>query len=152
MFENALRPSIRNEQVREDSVRTFAAARAHKHASHNVHDVNTTHLSSVVSAPTQFLKNQFETRLDKVHATVTSLVEGPNAINMVSLRQNIRALVVVRRKTPRAHRIDKKSRKNKSTRATHPSTCAYEHCMHPATHKTEGCLFTKLTAKIEADS
>ena len=62
VFENRLPPLIRNEQVREDSVRTFAAARdrAHKHASNNLHGVSTIHVSSVVSTPTPVLKNELE--------------------------------------------------------------------------------------------
>ena len=61
-------PSIRNEQVREDLVRTFAAARnrALKHTSNNVDGVNTIHLPLVVSTPASILKSQLETRLDGV--------------------------------------------------------------------------------------
>ena len=74
---------VRNEHVREDPVRTFAAAcdRAQKHTSNSLHGVITTHLPSVMSAPTLILETQFETRLDGVQATVASLVDGPKRSN-----------------------------------------------------------------------
>ena len=78
-FENGLLPSIRTEQIREDSAHSFALARdrAHKHASNILHGVNATNLSLVVSMPPPSLKNQLETRLDDVQATIASLVEVP---------------------------------------------------------------------------
>ena len=48
VFGNGLLPSIRNEQVRKDPVRTLASARerARKHASDNLRGINSTNLYS----------------------------------------------------------------------------------------------------------
>ena len=64
--------------MQEDPANSFASARdrARKHASINLHGVNVTNLSSVVSA-SRSLKNQLETRLDNVQATIASLVGAP---------------------------------------------------------------------------
>ena len=78
VFENGLLPAIRLEQIREDPANSFASARdrARKHASNNLHGVNVTNLSSVLST-TPSLKNQLATRLDNVQASIDSLVEAP---------------------------------------------------------------------------
>ena len=78
MFENGLLPSARIEQIREDPANSSASARyrGRKHASNNLHGINATNLSSVVSTPPS-LKNQLETRLDNVQATIASLIETP---------------------------------------------------------------------------
>ena len=78
VFENELLPLIRIEQIPEDSANSFASAsdRARKHASNNLHGVNATNLSSIVSTPPT-LKNQLETQFDNVQATIALLVEAP---------------------------------------------------------------------------
>ena len=78
VFENGLLPSIRIEQTREDLANSFTSARdrARKHASNNLHGVNVTNLSSIVSTHPS-LKNQLDTRLDNAQATIASLVEAP---------------------------------------------------------------------------
>ena len=80
VFENGFLPAIRNKQVREDLVRTFAAIKdraCKSYASNKIRGVSTTHLSSVVTVPTPILENQLETYSDEVQATVASpLVDG----------------------------------------------------------------------------
>ena len=68
----------RNEQVRENPVRTLAAARDRercKHASDYLHRGKTTYLSSVVSVPIP-IKKKLETCLDEIQAIVASLIGG----------------------------------------------------------------------------
>ena len=65
--------------MRKYSVHTIAAAhhRARNHTSNTLHDVNTTHLSSTMSAPTPILEVQLETRFDEVQATIALLTDKP---------------------------------------------------------------------------
>ena len=155
VFENGLLPSIRIEQIREDPTNSFASAsdRVREHASNNLHGGNATNLSSVVSTAASPLKNQLETRLDDVQATIASLVEAP----MPSKHQKRGRSKSERRATQgrRDSSVSKRERsssKVKATCSTQPHTCSYEHYMRPTTHKTEDCLFAKLTAKVGTES
>ena len=153
VFENRLLPSIRIEQIREDPVHSFASARerARQHASNNLHGVNAINLSSVVSTPS--LKNQLETRLDDVQATIASLVE-----TSTPPRPHKRGCSKTERRTAQGRHDNSTSKremsssKAKATSSTRPHTCSFEHCMRSTTHKTEDCLFAKLAAKIGTDS
>ena len=144
---------VRNEHVREDPVRTFAAAcdRAQKHISNSLHGVITTHLPSVMSAPTLILETQFETRLDGVQATVASLVDGPKRSNpghSKSERQNTRGGLEKASPLPGAQQTDKKGRKGKPARVVRPKTYTYRHCIIASTHKAEDCLYINHAAEI----
>ena len=145
VFENRLLPS---KQIREDPANLFASARdrARKHASNNLHGVNATNLSSVVSTPPP-LKNQLETRLDDVQVTIASLVEAPVPYKHEKRgRSKSERQATQGRRDNSASKRERSSSKAKATRSTRP------HCMHLTTHKTEDCLFAKLTAKIGTES
>ena len=149
-----LLPSIIIEQVREDSDNTFASARdrARKYASNTLHGVNATNLSSVVSTPSLPLKNQLEMRLDDVQAAIASLVEAPTPPKHHKCGRSITERRAAQDRQDRSvSRRDRSSSKTKSTRVTRPNTCNWEHCIRPNTHRTEGCLFAKLAAKMGAD-
>ena len=98
VFENGLLPPINNEQVRKDPVRASVPARgrARKHASNNLHRINSTTLSSVVSPPTLPLKHQLETRLDNVQATIASLVDASKHHERGRSRHSVGPPMVVR--------------------------------------------------------
>ena len=130
MFENRLLPLIRNEQGREDYVRTFAAARdrAHKHVLNNLHSVHTTHLSSAISTPAPKLKNQLETHLDDIQATIASPVEAPKHHRRDHSKMERRATYGHQENNPAptsVPRNDKNIRKGKSTRMTRPNTSTH---------------------------
>ena len=76
VFENGCR---RSESRKHGKIPLTPSARdrAYKNASNNLQGVNATILSSVVSTPPPPLKNQLETRLHDVQATIASLVEAP---------------------------------------------------------------------------
>ena len=122
VLENGLLPSIRNEQVLEDPAYTFASARdrARKHASNNLHGFNFTNLSLVVSTPASPLKNQLETRLDDVQATIASLAEVPK--HHKRGRFNTERRAIHGRQDFSVPRRDKSSSKDKLTSATRPNT------------------------------
>ena len=157
MLENGLLSAITNEQLRHYSVRAIAAGtdRARKHTSNNPHGVNTIHLSSIVFVPSSFPKNQLETRLDEAHTTVASLVDEPKRPNCSRSKSERQSIVYGRsEKNPSpctAHQTDKAGRKEKSTRATHLTTCTYKHYIRPITHKTKDCAFAKPAAEIGAE-
>ena len=118
--------------------------------SNNLRGVNAINWSSVVSTPLPPLKNQLDTRLDDVLATIASLVEVPKHKRDRSKTER-RAIHV--RQDNKVSRRDKSSSKGKSIRrVTQTNTCTYKHCMRPTTHKTEDCLFAKLATKIGTDS
>ena len=153
-FENGLLPSIRIEQIREDPANSFASARdrACKHVPNSLHGVNATNLSSVVPTPPP-LKNQMETRLDDVQATIASLVEAPAPPRHQKRgRSKTERRATHGRRDNSASRRKRSSSKAKATRSTRPQTCTYEHCMRATTHKTEDCLFAKFAAKIGTGS
>ena len=144
VFENGLLPAIRLEQIREDPAHSFASARdrARKHASNNLHGVNVTNLSSVVSTPPA-LKTQLETQLDNVQATIASLIEAPTPP-----RKQHRGRSKSERQATQGRRDNSTSRGRSSSKAktphsTRPSSCMFGHCMRPTTHKTEDCFFLK---------
>ena len=147
LFENGLLPAIRLEQIRENSAHSFASARdrARKHASNNLHGVNNPNLSSVAST-SPALKTQLETRLDNVQATTASIIDAPTPP-----RKQHRGRSKSERQTTQGRRDNSSSRgKNngkKTPRATRPSSCTFEHCMRPTTHRTEDCLLKKLAKK-----
>ena len=152
VFENGLLPAIRLEQIREDPAHSFASARdrARKHASNNLHGVNVSNLSSVVST-SPALKTQLETRLDNVQATIASIIDAPTP----PLKQHCGRSKSERQATQGRRDSSlsrgKTSGKQKTPRSTRPSSCMYEHCMRPNTHRTEDCLFKKLAEKIGSD-
>ena len=111
-----------------------------------MYDINSINLSSFVSTPTTPLKNQLETRLDDVQATIASLVEAPKHCRRGRSKTERRATHA--RQNSCVPRHDERNSKGKPTRVTRPNTCNYEHCMRPTMHKTEDCLFAKLAGKI----
>ena len=153
VFENGLLPAISLEQIREDPAHSFASARdrARKHASNNLHGVNVTNLSSVVSTPPA-LKTQLETRLDSVQATITSLIEAPTPPRKQHRGRSKSDRQATQGKRDNSTSRGRNSSKAKTPRSTRPSSCMFEHCMRPITHKTEDCLFKKRAAKIGSDS
>ena len=77
---------------------------------------------------------------------------------LLTVSADLRASVSVRLVGVDVSMLDAKAPKGNAlavhiayTRVTQPNTCNYEHCMRPTTHKTEGCLFAKLAAKIGPD-
>ena len=141
-----------NRAKTRDPAHSFASARdqARKHASNNLHGVNATKLSLIVSTPPTPFKHQLETRLDDVQATITSLIDVPKHKRGRS-KTELRATHA--RQDYKVSRRDKSSSKGKSTRrVTQTDTCNYERCMCPTTHNTEDCLFAKLAAKPRTDS
>ena len=154
VFENGLLTSIRIKQIREDPANSFASARdrARKHSSNSLHGVNAINLSSVVSTPPS-LKNQLETRLDHVQATIALLVEAPAPPRQQKRgRSKSERQATQGRRDTSAPKRERSNSKVKSTRATQPKTCTYEQCMRPTTHQTGDCLFAKLAAKIGTES
>ena len=152
VFENGLLPAIRLEQIREDPAHSFAYARdrARKHASNNLHGVNVTNVSSVV--PTSpALKIQLETRLDNVQATIASIIDAPTPPRKEHRGRSKSERQVTQGRRDSSLSRGKNSGKQKTPRSTRPSSCTFEHCMRPNTHKTEDCLFKKLAEKIGSD-
>ena len=151
VFENGLLPAIRLEQIREDPAHSFAAARdrARKHASNNLHGVNVSNLSSVART-SPALKTQLETRLDDVQATIASIIDAPTPP-----RKQHRGRSKSERPATQSRRDNSTSRAKsngkKASRTTRPTTCTFQHCMRPTTHRTEDCLFRKLAEKIGSD-
>ena len=152
VLENGLLPAIRLEQIREDPVHSLASARdrARKHASNNLHGVNVSNLSSVVSTPPA-LKTQLETQLDNVQATIASIIDAPSPP-----RKQHRGRSKSERQATQGRRDNSSLRgrsisKLKTPRSTRPSSCMFEHCLRPTTHKTEDCLLKKLAEKIGSD-
>ena len=153
VFENGLLPAIRLEQIREDPAHSFASARdrARKHASNNLHGVNVTNFSSVVSTPLA-LKTQVETRLDNLQATIALMVKAPTPPKKQNRgRSKSERQATQGRRNNSTSRRERSSSRAKTPRSTRPSTCNFKHCMRPTTHKTEDCLFKKLAAKIGSD-
>ena len=105
-------------------------------------------MSSIVLTPKTPLKNQLETRLDDVQATIASLVEAPKHHKRGRSKTERRA--THDRRDNSGPRLYKSSSKDKPTRVTRPNTCYYEHCMRPTTQKTEDYLSANLAAKIGA--
>ena len=149
VFENGLLPAIRLEQIREDPAHSFASARdrARKHASNNLHGVNVSNLSSVVST-SPALKTQLETRLDNVQATIASIIDAPTPPwkQYRGRSKSERQATQGRRDSSLSRR--KNSGKQKTPRSTRPSSCMFKHCMRPNTHKTEDCLSKKMAEKL----
>ena len=154
VFANGLLPAIRVEQIREDPAYSFVSARhrARRHASNNLHGVNVTNLSSVVSTPPA-RKTQLETQLDNVQATIASLIEAltPPKKQNRGRSKSKRQATQGRRDNSVSRRYRSSSSRAKTPRSTRPSTCMFEHLMRPTTHKTDYCLFKKLAAKIGSD-
>ena len=155
IFENGLLPAIRVEQIREDPAHSFASARgrARRHASNNLHGINVTNLSSVVSTPPA-RKTQLETQLDNVQATIASLIGAPTPPtkqNRGRSKSERQATQGRRDNNSVSRRYRSSSSRVKTPRSTRPSTCMFEHFMRPTTHKTEDCLFKTLAAKIGSD-
>ena len=150
VFENGLLPAIRLEQIREDPAHSFAAARdrARKHASNNLHGVNVSNLSSVART-SPALKTQLETRLDDVQATIASIIDAPTPPRKQRGRSKSERPATQGRRDNSTSRA--KSNGKKASRTTRPTTCTFQHCMRPTTHRTEDCLFKKLAEKIGSD-
>ena len=107
--------------------------------SHNLHGVNATNLSSIVSTPSTPLKNRLETRLDDVQATTASLVEVPK--HKCGRSKTERRATHVRQ-VNRVSRRDKSNSKGKSTRRVKQTkACNHEHCMRPTTDKAERIVY-----------
>ena len=126
VFENGLLPAIGLEQIREDPAHSFASTRdrARRHASNNLHGVNVTNLSSVVSTPPA-LKTQLETNLDNVQAIIASLIETPTLP-----RKQHRGRSTSERQATQGRRDNSTSRgrgsgKAKTPRSTRPSSCMF---------------------------
>lgn len=110
-----------------------------------------TNVSSVVS--TAPLKNQLETRLDNVQATIASLVDAPASRQPKRGRSKTDRRAAAGRQDNKPSRRERSASKGKSSSGgTRPVTCKYEHCMLPTTRQTVDCLFAKLAEKIGTDS
>ena len=101
--------------------------------------------------PKPILKQQLETRLDEVQATVALLVnetKHPKRGCSKSVRQSTYGCSKKGSSPRSAH---KKDIKVKSNQATCPTTCKYKHCVRHTTHKTEDFLFAKNAGEIGAN-
>ena len=152
VFENGLLSAIRLEQIREDLPHSFASTRdrARKHTSNNLHGVNVSNLSSVVSTPPA-LQPQLETQLDNVQATIASIIDAPTPPRKQHRGRSKSERQATQGRRDNSSSIGKSSGKQKTPRSTRPSSCIFEHCMRPTTHKTEDCLSKKLAEKIGSD-
>ena len=141
VFENGLLPAIRLEQIRENPAHSFASARdrAQKHVSNNLHGVNVSNLSSVVST-SPALKTQLETRLDNVRAIIVSIIDAPTPPRKQHRGRSKSERQVTQGRRDSSSSRGKSNGKQKTPRSTRPSSCMYEHCMRPNTHKTDDYL------------